>query len=287
MPKKILITGSEGMLATDLAVAATDTGCQVIGLTHKQLDVTKPHQVREALDREKPDVVVNTPGLSVDICEEHPEEGYFLHTWASRMVAQHCQRIGATVVYVSTCGVFGDEVKPYSEYNPVELKTNYARSKFLGEQAAREVCDKTFVIRPGWLFGGSPEHQRNFVYQRFLDAQRIPVLSSANDKFGSPTWTQDLSIRILELLETEEYGLYHVTNRGIASRYEYVKCIVEAFDLNTSVEPVDSSAFPRSASVPNCEALDNLNCKFLGLPPMEPWQEAIHRYVRSLQLRSS
>lgn len=287
MAKKILITGSDGMLATDLAAAATDTGCQVRGLSHKQLDVTNLREVRDVLDKEKPDVVVNTPGLGVDMCEEHPEAGYFLHTWASRMVAQQCQRIGATSVYISTCGVFGDAVKSYSEYDQVELKTNYARSKFLGEQAAQDVCDKTFVIRPGWLFGGSPKHQRNFVYQRFLDAQRLPVLSSANDKFGSPTSTQDLSKRILELLDTEEYGLYHVTNSGMASRYEYVKCIVEAFNLNTPVEPVDSSSFPRTAPVPNCEALDNLNTKFLGLPPMESWQDAIQRYVHSLKLRSS
>ena len=109
------------------------------------------------------------------------------------------------------------------------------------------------------------------------------MIRSANDKFGTPTFTKDLAAKILEITETEEYGLYHLTNSGCASRYDYVKHIVEEFDLTTAVEPVDSAAFPRAAPVPDCELLDNLNLKFLGIEPMEPWQDAISRYVASLK----
>ena len=105
---------------------------------------------------------------------------------------------------------------------------------------------------------------------------------SASDKHGSPTSTTEMAGKILELVRTEEYGLYHVTNEGGCSRYDYVKAIVDAFGLKTPVEPVDSSAFPRLASVPDCEILDNLNVRLVGLSPMEPWQEAIERYVRTL-----
>jgi dTDP-4-dehydrorhamnose reductase len=271
------------MLATDLAGVAAAAGYQVVGLTHAQLDVTQPGQVRQMLENVMPDVVVNTPGIGVDACEVHPEEGYRLHTWASGVIARQCQRIGSAFVYISTCGLFGDEVRFYSEYDPVHLKTRYSRSKFMGEQAAKQWCDRTFVIRPGWLFGGTPGHRRNFVYQRFLEAQKEPVVRSASDKFGSPTFTQDLAKKVLEILETGEYGLYHVSNSGSASRYEYVKYIVEAFRLRTPVEPVDSSDFPRAAPVPDCELLDNLNLKFAGLAPLGPWQEAISRYVATLK----
>jgi dTDP-4-dehydrorhamnose reductase len=92
----------------------------------------------------------------------------------------------------------------------------------------------------------------------------------------------EMAGKILELVATEEYGLYHVTNEGGCSRYDYVKAIVEAFGLTTPVEPVGSSAFPRLASVPDCEILDNLNLRLVGLAPMEPWQEAIQRYVRTV-----
>jgi len=283
MARKVLVTGAEGMLASDLARIWATAGYKIVGVSHAQLDVTQPEEVRQALEQVRPDVVVNTPGIAVDTCELEPDKGYRIHTWAAEVVARQCQRIGATLVHISSCGLFGDEVKFYSEYDPVQLKTKYARSKFLGEQAARQACDRTLIIRPGWLFGGTPAHQRNFVYQRFLESKKAAVIRSANDKFGSPTFTEDLAAMVLEILESEEYGLYHVTNSGSASRFDYVQCIVEAFGLSTVVEPVPSSSFARVAPVPDCEMLDNLNVTFLGLTALVPWQEAIQKYVSTLK----
>ena len=274
------------MLATDIARVWAAAGYEIVGCSHTELDITEGNRVRDALQRVRPGIVIATPGLGVDVCESAPEKGYLLHTWAAGMLARQCDRVGAELVYISTCGVFGDEIKFYSEYDPVQLKTHYSRSKFLGEGAAVQACDRTFIIRPGWLFGGTTAHPRNFVYQRFLEAQKAASLRSATDKFGSPTSTEELAAKILEIVETQEHGLYHVTNSGRASRYEYVKCIVEAFGLSTAVKPVDSSAFPRAAPVPDCEMLDNLNLRFLGLEPMAPWQEAIQRYVTSLRRQS-
>ena len=270
-------------MATDLARVWATAGYEIVGLNRRQVDVTQPIQVQKALEQVKPDVVVNTPGIGVDVCEVEPEKGYRLHTWAAGVVARQCQRANATLVYISTCGLFGDEVRFNSEYDPVLLKTKYARSKLLGEQATAQACDRAFIIRPGWLFGGTPSHQRNFVYQRYLDAQKTPVTRSANDKFGSPTYTGDLACKVLEILETGEYGLYHVTNSGCASRYDYVKCIMDAFGLTNVVEPVDSSEFPRTAPVPDCELLANVNLSFLGLQALIPWDDAIRNYVSVLK----
>lgn len=284
MSKKLLITGSEGMLATDLGRTWAAAGWEVVGLSHAELDVTQREQVSACLGQIRPDVVVNTPGIGVDVCELKPEEGFRLHAWAAGSIAQECQRIGSSFIYISTCGLFGDQVKAYSEYDPVHLKTQYARSKYAGEQMVAQACRQSFIIRPGWLFGGAPSHPRNFVYQRFLEAKKAPVMRSANDKVGSPTFTGDLAAKVLEIFEIGEYGLYHVTNGGCASRYDYVKCIVEAFGLSTPVEPVDSSFYTRTAPVPDCEWLENLNVKFVGLAPLGPWQEAIQKYVRSLEV---
>jgi len=287
MNKKVLITGGSGMLATDMARTWSESGYDVVSLSHSQLDITQADQVKQAIEMTAPDVVVHTPGIGVDACETVPEDGFNLHTWSAGLVGRQCQRRGAALVYISTCGLFGDEKQFNAEYEPVVLKTQYARSKFLGEQEAMRQCERSFIIRPGWLFGGSPSHNRNFVYQRYLEAKRAeasdtPVIRSASDKFGNPTATAELSAMILAIVDTQEYGLYHVTNAGAASRYDYVKCIVEAFGLTTAVEPVTSDSFVRSAPVPDCELLDNLNVKFLGLEPLGPWQEAIQRYVAGL-----
>ena len=283
MTKKVLITGSQGMLAFDLARVWSEAGYEVTGLSHAELDVTHASKVREAVQGLKPDVVFLTPGTGVDACEEDPAVGFRLHTWSAKVMAQACDQAGAEMVYVSTCGLFGDTVREYSEYDPVELKTQYAKSKFLGEQATQEHCRRSFVIRPGWLFGGTTEHSRNFVYQRYLEAKQKPLLQSANDKFGCPTHTGDIAAKSLELVESKQYGLYHVTNYGMASRYDYVKQIVGSFGLDTAVEPVNSSLYARSAPVPDCEVLENLNLQFLGLAPMSSWQEAIQRYVADLK----
>jgi len=283
--RKVLITGSQGMLATDLLKAAASAGLDAVGLSHNELDITQPRSVRSTLEQIKPDLVINTPGIGVDACQNNPADGYQIHTWGPAMLAANCQRVGAEFMYVSTCGLFGDEVKHYSEYDSVSLKTEYANSKYQGELEAVRRCQRTYVIRPGWLFGGDTEQPRNFVYQRYLEAKKNTLIKSAGDKFGSPTNTAELAAKMFELAETEEYGLYHITNSGKASRYDYVKCIVEAFGLDTVVESVDSSAYPRSAPVPDCEVLENLNLKFLGLASMTPWQEAIQHYVRSLKKR--
>jgi dTDP-4-dehydrorhamnose reductase len=281
--RRLLVTGGAGMLAFDLARAAEARGLAVSTLARHELDVTRAADVRAAVDSLRPDAVVQAVGLPVDFCEEHPEAARRVQAWGTACVARECERVGAAFVSVSTCGLFGDDVRFYDEYDTPVLKTQYARSKHEGERLALGLCRRAYVVRPGWLFGGLPSHARNFVMRRWEDARRTPVLRSAGDKFGSPTFTDDIAGRILDLLDTDAYGLYHVSNAGGGSRFDYIRHIVETFGLPTPVEKVDSSHHPRSAPVPACEMLENLNTKFLGLPPLPPWQEAIERYIKRLR----
>ena len=283
MREKMLITGGRGMLATDLALLAMKRGYEVLAFGHSELDVTRPDQVQSVLESFKPNIVVHTVGLAVDPCESNPQEAHRVHVKGTGLIAHHCQQVMATLVNLSTCGLFGDEHRFYSESDAVILKTEYARSKHQAEQEAIRCCERTYNIRPGWLFGGTPQHKKNFVYQRYLEAKMKSVIQSAGDKFGCPTWTVDLSQGILDLVETQEYGLYHLTNEGGASRYDYVKTIVDYFSLSTTVESVDSTFYPRKASVPDSELLENLRVKHLGLKLLPPWQEAIQRYIFSLK----
>jgi dTDP-4-dehydrorhamnose reductase len=281
--RRLLITGGDGMLGTDLARVAEARGLAVSRLGHRELDVTRVADVRAAVQGLRPDAVVQAVGLAVDFCEENPEEALRVHAWGAACVARECDRVGAAFVGVSTCGLFGDDVRFYSEYDAPVLKTQYARSKEVGERLALTHCRRAYVVRPGWLFGGAPGHARNFVARRFDEARRVPVVRSAGDKFGSPTFSGDVANRILDLLDAEASGVYHVSNAGGGSRFDYVRCIVDSFGLATPVEKVDSSQYPRVSPVPACEMLDNVNTKFLGLPPLPPWQEAIARYVKHLQ----
>lgn len=280
--KHVLITGGQGMLATDLDTRLSQQ-FQVCSLSHADLEVRDAGRVAEVMQEVKPEVVIHTAALHVDWCEEHSADAFQVNAWATRSLAMACQRSKATLVYISTCGLFGDEMKAYTEYDPVVLKTVYARSKYQGELFVQQFCQRHFIVRPGWLFGGGIHHAKNFVIRRYEEAQKLKVMHSAFDKYGSPTYTGDLARGISELLKTEEYGTYHLANQGGCSRATYVRRIIEGFGCSTRVEEVDSSHYPRKADVPGCEILDGLNIRFLGLEPQPPWDEALQRYISALK----
>ena len=269
------------MLASAIEKFYLCKGADVLAPAHKLLDITNHRALTNAISNFKPDYVFHTAALHVNDCEEDPELAFKTNTWASRNLARICQQNNATIIYIGSSGYFGDEIKYYSEYDPVVLKTVYARSKYQGEVAAIDQCENTFVIRAGWLFGGSIQHKKNFVYQRYLEADKSAIVKSANDKYGCPTFTSDLVLKMDEILKDGVPGTYHLTNSGGCSRFEYVKKIIETCALKTEVVSVDSSVFPkRKANVSSCEMLCNLNLKFLGIPQMPPWEEAIERYVK-------
>lgn len=282
MKKKIFITGGKGMLASQIEVFYLKKGDDVLAPTHAELDVLDYAAVKDAILSFKPDYVYHTAALHVNDCEVNPELAFKLNAEASGNLARVCSEGNASLIYISSCGYFGDEIKYYLETDPVVLKTVYARSKYKGEAVSLKECKKTFAIRPGWLFGGRKEHKKNFVYQRYLEALKSPVVKSANDKYGCPTLADDLVEKIEEILQAEKPGLYHVTNSGGASRAEYVKKIIDSFGLKTEILPVSSDNFPRKANVPSSELLYNWNLKYLGLASLPPWQYAIERYVKSI-----
>ena len=281
--RKIFITGGGGMLASAIEAFYSKKGEKIFAPTHTELDILDSKSLEDAIVSFKPEYVYHTAALHVNDCEENPELAFRLNAKSSENLAQLCVKYNSTLIYISSCGYFGDEVRYYLENDPVVLKTAYARSKYEGEVLALKACKRTFAIRPGWLFGGRKEHKKNFVYQRYLEALKLPVIKSASDKHGCPTLVSDLVGKIEEIIISGKPGLYHVTNGGGATRAEYVKKIIENFGLKSEVLPVSSANFPRKANVPNCELLDNYNLKSLGLKPLPDWEEAIERYIKSIK----
>lgn len=280
MKKKVFITGGKGMLGSCIEAFYLKNGDKVLAPAHAELDILDYNRLQDAISSFKPDYVFHTAALHVNDCEENSELAFRLNTEASVNLARLCLKHNALLVYISSCGYFGDEIKYYSESDPVVLKTVYARTKYEGEQLSMQENKKTFAIRPGWLFGGRITHKKNFIYQRYQEAKVSSIIKSASDKYGCPTYTEDFVNKIEEVINTGQFGLYHLTNNGGCTRAQYVKKIIESCNLKTEVQAVDSSYFPRRANTPNCELLNNLNLIKLGLAPMPPWQDAIERYTK-------
>lgn len=277
----ILVTGADGMLGTSLTyILREDYGRPVVGLSHRSLDVTEPTQVEAAMRHYQPAAVIHCAAKTeVDACETDIADTFRVNTWGSRLIAQATARYDAELVFISSCGIFPDAARPFHEYDRPDPRTVYGQSKWQAEWGVAADNPKTYVVRPGWLFGGHSSHAKNFVYQRFLEAQRISPVKSVRDRFGSPTLVDDASRVIHELLETQRYGVFHVANQGMASRFEYVRSIVLGLGLDTSVVPCSASDFPRPAPVPISEALASWNLRWGGIDPLRPWQDALGEYL--------
>lgn len=290
MEKKVLITGSDGMFAMDFAdVLSGKSGYTIVKLNRQKLDITDRNTVSSVMTQIRPDYVIHTAALSdVDYCEENRAHAFQVNGYGTENIAYYAQKVKAKIVYISTCALFGDEIKKYTEYDPVVLKTVYARAKHFGEEKTKEWCDRYFIVRPGWLFGGNKNHKRNFVYQRYREAMKYPEIYSAADQYGCPTYTRHLAHKIIELMETDGYGVYHISNSGSATRYEYVKKIVRTFGLNNKIIPVDSDFFKRKAPAPLCVMIKNENLLIKGLGFLPNWNIAVEEYIyrlkRELQL---
>ncbi len=271
------------MLGTDVSAVFKAEGMEVLEYGHAQMNVVDRARTIRVITAQEPDCVVHCAAFTdVDACQLDPEKAYSVNTVGTINVAIACAETHTVMVYISSCGIFdGKKAAPYNEFDNPHPLTHYHNSKYQGELYVRDFCSRYFIVRPGWLFGGHATHKKNFIAARAHEAARKNVIESASDKFGSPTYTYDLAKVLVSLLQTNAYGVYHVSNTGMASRYQYVSEIIRVLGLPNEVRPVDSSRFPRVAPVPDCEALDNMALRVRGFAPLRPWQDALNEYIRT------
>ena len=277
----ILVTGAGGMLGTSIVqILGEDHRRSVVGLSRSSLDVTDPTAVEAAMRHYRPTAVIHCAAkTSVDACESSIEETFHVNTWGSHLIAQATARYDAELLFISSCGIFPDAERRFHEYDMPQPRTVYGQSKWQAERQVIGANPRTYIVRPGWLFGGQPGHAKNFVHQRVLEAQRASVVRSVADRFGSPTFVDDVSQTIHQLLDTGLYGVYHVANEGMASRFDYVRSIVTGFGLDTPVVPCSAKDFPRIAPVPVSEALLSYTLEWAGIDPLRPWQDALGEHL--------
>jgi dTDP-4-dehydrorhamnose reductase len=281
---KVLVTGASGQLGTDLCKILTDY--QLIPLTHKDIEIGDMGSVKQAFNKYKPGIIVNTAAyVRVDDCEDEKEKAFQVNYLGARNVAVVAQELGARLVHLSTDYVFGGEAEPrttpYTEFDtPVPLSI-YGRSKLAGENLVRHSCLRHFIVRASALFGvaGSSGKGGNFIETMVRLARERDELKVVNDQVFSPTYTGDLARKIAQLIDTECYGIFHVTNRGACSWYEFTVEILKLVGIRTPVVPITSDQYPQKARRPRYSVLDNYHLRLLGMDDMRPWQEALKDYL--------
>lgn len=280
---RILITGANGQLGTDLQAALRDR--DVIPLTHADLDVTDHDRVMETVARHKPDLVINTAAYhKVDECESFPEKTFVVNTFGPRNLAFACRAHDAALVHLSTNFVFdGKAARPYTETDLPGPLSVYGASKLAGEYFVRAILPRHYIIRTTGLYGaagrGGVGKGMNFVETMLRVGRERKRVKVVDDQIMTPTFTGDLAGAIRRLIVTGAHGLYHITNAGACSYYAFARAIFEKAGLKVDVQPITTAEYGAPAQRPLYSVLDNSRLHRLGIPPLRPWNEALEAYL--------
>ncbi|MEP0764759.1 MAG: dTDP-4-dehydrorhamnose reductase, partial [Chloroflexota bacterium] len=277
---RILITGAGGRLGSELVRALASQPHTVIGVDTDTVDVTDQAAVGEAFAAASPELVIHCAALTaVDFCAEHPDEALRVNGYGTQIVAQACLQHGAALAYLSTNEVFdGQECRPYLEYDPPRPANPYGYSKWVGEQAVRDLVSRHFIIRTSWLFahGG-----RNFIHTVLRRAREGQPLRVVVNEVSSPTYANDLAAAIAQLAVTGSYGIYHLANEGYASRWQFAREALDQAGFEAvPIEPIALAEFARASRPPQYAILRNTTAARLGIT-LRPWQEALAAFLEA------
>ena len=280
---KILITGANGLLGHELSSLLKDH--TLILLSHSQLDISDSESVNKQIDSSSPDIIINSAAYTqVDACETNYDLAFQSNAIGPKNLAIKCKQLGIPLIHISTDYVFeGNEKKnsPLLEDDKLGPKTVYGKTKLEGEKMVQENCEKYFILRTAWLYGEG----KNFVKTMLSLSKKNKELKVVNDQIGSPTYAKDLAKAIKEIIEkkSDKYGIYHVTNKGEVSWYEFAKKIFEIKNIEIKVNPCTSEEFPRPAPRPHYSVLSNQKWIDAGFTPMRDYEEALNEYLNSLK----
>jgi dTDP-4-dehydrorhamnose reductase len=279
---RILILGAGGQVANELKRVLVDD--DVLALSHAEADICDDDAVERHARRFRPDCIVNTAAFHrVDDCEDDVERSFAVNAVAMKGLCRVANSAGATLVHFSTDYVFdGAQRRPYRETDVANPISIYGISKLAGEQIVRQYAERYFLIRTCSLYtgDGSREKPANFLETMLRLAAEGRTIRVVNDQVATPTSAKDLIRSLVPLLRSDRFGLYHMTNPGSCSWFEFAKEIFRLATLPAKVQPVSSAEFRAKARRPPYSVLDNLALREAGFPELRPWQQALDEYLR-------
>jgi dTDP-4-dehydrorhamnose reductase len=279
---RFTVLGAAGQLGKDLCPLLPG---DISPLGREQADLTRQESLRACLLQLRPDVIINCAAYNfVDRAEAELPAAFAVNAWGVRELARICNELGAVLVHFSTDYVFGLDASrnsPYSEADSPGPVNAYGLSKLTGEYGVRASCSKHFIIRTCGLYGvhGSGGKGGNFVETMLRLADRGTPIRVVNDQRCTPSYTQDVAKAAIALMATQQYGLYHVTNRGSCTWYEFASMVFELAGRTVNLSPISSKEFGALARRPAYSVLESASCRKLRLPVLPEWPAALETYL--------
>jgi dTDP-4-dehydrorhamnose reductase len=273
---RYLITGNKGQLGRALQRRLPEA----VGIDLPEVDICDAVALGRVMAAERPDLVLQCAAMTdVDGAARDPALAYRINGLGTQNVALAASQAGATMLYVSTNEVFdGAGHRPYVEFDTPNPINAYARSKLAGEWFVTHLLTCFYVARTAWLTAAGG---RNFVHRIQQLADERGSLRVVTDEVANPTFCEDLADALLKLVVTEHYGLYHLTNAGYCSRYEFAsRVLVLSGRQHVPIEPTTLAEYPRTSAPPPFAPLANTAAAALGIT-LRPWQEALEEFLKS------
>ena len=288
---KVLVTGAKGQLGFDVTNELKRRGHIAVGMDIDDMDITDAVSVEKVIMKANPGVVIHCAAwTAVDLAEDEDKQYKvrLVNATGTANIAKVCKALDCKMLYISTDYVFdGQGIRPWEpddERHPLNI---YGQTKYEGELAIEEYLDKYFIVRIAWVFG---VNGNNFVKTMLKLGKTHDYLTVVDDQIGSPTYTYDLSRLLVDMVETEKYGRYHVTNEGICSWYEFAcKIFKQAAKINPiyqniTVIPVDSSAYKVKAKRPSNSRMSKEKLTENGFKRLPSWEDALSRYLKEIEV---
>lgn len=279
---KVLVTGVKGQLGYDVMNELTKRGHIAIGTDIEEMDITNADSVDAVIKENAPDAVIHCAAYTaVDAAEDNAKLCRRINAEGTQNIANVCKELDIKMTYISTDYVFdGQGERPWEpddERTPLNV---YGQTKYEGELAVQNTVDKYFIVRIAWVFG---VNGKNFIKTMLNLGKTRDSLTIVNDQFGSPTYTFDLARLLVDMVETDKYGIYHATNEGICTWYEFACEIFKQAGMDVKVSPVSSAEYPAKAKRPSNSRMSKEKLTENGFEKLPTWQDALSRYLKEIQ----
>ena len=275
---RVLVTGSTGQLGKEVVTELQNRGHEVLAPTHQEMDLKWNLMVYEYFEKKKPDAVIHCAAYTnVDKAEEDQVQAFEVNAHGTHNLVSACELIGKPkFLYVSTDYVYdGSKKVPWQITDPTKPLNVYGKSKLDGEEFIKDFLTNYFIVRISWLFGEG----KNFV-NTMLSLKDKEQINVVNDQIGRPTYTKDLSRLLVDMIESDKYGIYNISNEGeFVSWADFAKEIFNQKNIKTVVNPISSDEYKTAAKRPLNSRLDTSDLIINGFKLLPNWKDALKRFL--------
>lgn len=274
----ILVTGSTGQLGSDVVKELLKRGYSTLSPNRSELNLCSEDNIRNYILNSNCEAIVHCAAYTqVDKAEDEKDLCIKINATATKHIVKCAKILDIPMIYISTDYVFdGTKDGKYTENDETNPINIYGESKLAGEKYVQEILDKYYIVRTSWVFN---INGKNFIETMLRLSKANNQLSIVNDQIGSPTYTKDLSRLLVDMLETSKYGLYHATNEGYCSWYEFANTIFKLANINIDIRAINSNEYASRAKRPLNSKLSKDKLIEYGFKPLPNWEDALKDYL--------